>query len=66
MPPFRVILIELDRSATSVVMASFDRAPDIGSTIELPTATAPLFDTSSATRPTSSVSWSPYLSEISR
>lgn len=36
MPPFRVILIELDRSATSVVMASFDRAPDIGSTIELP------------------------------
>lgn len=36
MPPFRVIVIEQDRPARTAVMTSFDRAPDIGSTVELP------------------------------
>lgn len=36
MPTFRVIVIDNDRSATTVVVTSFDRAPDIGSTVELP------------------------------
>jgi hypothetical protein len=34
--PFRVIVIEDDRSATTVVVTSFDRAPDVGATVELP------------------------------
>jgi hypothetical protein len=36
MPPFRVIVIETDRPARTAIMMSFDRAPDIGSTVELP------------------------------
>ena len=36
MPLFRVCVIEEERAATTVVVTSFDRAPDIGETIDLP------------------------------
>jgi hypothetical protein len=35
MPPFRVVVIDKDRDTTTVVVTELDRAPDIGSTVEL-------------------------------
>jgi hypothetical protein len=36
MPPFRVVVIDKHRDTTTVVVTELDRAPDIGSTVELP------------------------------
>jgi hypothetical protein len=36
MPPFRVVVIDKDRDTTTVFVTDLDRAPDIGSIVELP------------------------------